>query len=530
MDAVEREELRAKELDYARHGGIATIALSGLTVIVLGLGRAFGFIVLPMIVPIMALAILLYGVVVYSLARRSIYSPLLSYSVTTAATLGLTLGLGFISSAIRQPFFLIYVYIIAHPARCLGLRNGLYAMILTNAAYLVMLLVTQGPNPESQWGLELSRLAFLDVIGAMLIMDSEKMLRRMRQLRGVMRKVEQGDYTVRTGDTEKDELGFSSLTLNRMVETQAKLIRTIAETAHGLNDMSTQIAATAGELANSVSEIVRTTQQVTAGTNEQFTQLDKAINAGKSLGSISFDVVNNIKNVEEFSVGVADSAQNALKQSDVIVANISGIGTRYEYLVGLVSNLQNTSVAINKIVETINAISEKINILSLNASIEAARAGEFGRGFSIVADEIKRLADNTQQSATEIGTIINEMSGSVRTVAESGEEVKRAIEGGSVEIRSTTELLNSISSKVIELNSAIADMKQRVSTQEKEVTGLIAQVESSFGISKENASAAEEILASLEEQSAATEQFSATSEELVGVANRLADLVKQFKV
>ena len=196
----------------------------------------------------------------------------------------------------------------------------------------------------------------------------------------------------------------------------------------------------------------------------------------------------------------------------------------------LMAQLQDTSYAISKIVKNIDAIAEKINILALNASIEAARAGEYGRGFSIVADEIKKLADSSQGSASEIAKIIKQMVESQQTVAESTEEVNTAIKNGSVVIKSTADALTDISSKVLELNTAIKNIKEVIATEEEEITSMIKQIESSHTISEENSTAAQQILASIQEQSAASQEFSASSKELVSMANKLKEMVQRFTV
>jgi len=314
------------------------------------------------------------------------------------------------------------------------------------------------------------------------------------------------------------------------LETESKMIKVIGETVNSLTDMSKQVASTANEIASSISEIAQTTQMMNSGITEQFNELEKTITRTKSLEQASYDVVNNVKKIESFSLSVSESASNAIEQSDVVTSNIELIGKRYAYLTSLLTKLQDVSTTINKIIKTMDSISEKINILSLNASIEAARAGEFGRGFSIVADEVKKLADSSQESASEIGKITREMMDSINTVTESTEEVNKAITNGTVVIKSTVESLKGISNMVLELNTAIKNIKDMISQEEGEINDIVRRVESSHSISKDNTAAAEQILASVEEQSAASEQFSATSEQLVAVSKKLKEMIQNFKI
>ncbi|MGB3340025.1 MAG: methyl-accepting chemotaxis protein [bacterium] len=529
MDIIKEEE-RIKGRDFSLKGSISTMAFCFLLEIIFILGHIFKFLVMPAIIPIIALAVFIFGFVLYSLLKKNIYSPAMPFLITAVTALLLSIALGYIDPVIRVPFFLIFFYIIIHPAVFLGRKNGLFAIVMVDLSYLVMILMTRSQYPWLDINLEILKLVLLTFIGLLLVSDFDKILQRIRAMRVAATKAEQGDLTVEITDNETDELSFLARSYNRIIQSEAELIRLVKNIVDSLIDMSQQIASTADEMAGASSEIVHTTQKMTEGINEQYNELDRTITIGKNLSEVSFEVVSNVKKIEEFSFGVSDSASSAIGQSEVIINNIELIGKRYDYLTTLMTKVQEISLAINKIVNTIDAIAEKINILSLNASIEAARAGEYGRGFSIVADEIKKLADSSQESASEIGRIIKEMMASIKTVTESTEEVNTAISDGSIVVKSTADAMKVISNNVIELNSAIKNINEMIAKEEEEITNIIKQVEGSHSISRDNSAAAEQILASIQEQSAAAQEFTATSQELVIVSTRLKEMVKKFNV
>ena len=529
MDII-KEEQRTKGRDFASKGSISTMAFCFLLEIIFILGYIFRFLVLPVIVPMIALGVFVFGLVLYYLCKKNIYSPVMPFLITTVTTLLLSTALAFIDPSVRVPFFLIYFYIIIHPAVFLGKKNGLFAIAMVDLSYIVMIIMTHAQYPWLDINLEILKLVLLTFIGLLLVSDFDKTLIRIREMRVAAARAEQGDLAIEISDTETDELSFLAKSFNRIIQSEAELIRLVKDIVDSLIDMSQQIASTADEMAGASSEIVHTTQKMTEGINEQYNELDRTITIGKNLSEVSFEVVSNVKKIEEFSFGVSDSASSAIGQSEVVINNIELIGKRYENLTTLLTKVQEISLAINKIVKTMDAIAEKINILSLNASIEAARAGEYGRGFSIVADEIKKLADSSQESASEIGRIIKEMMESIRTVTESTEEVNRAISDGSIVVKATTDAMKVISNNVLELNTAIKNINEMIAKEEEEITNIIKQVEGSHSISKDNSAAAEQILASIEEQSAAAQEFTATSQELVTVSSRLKEMVKKFKV
>ncbi len=525
-----KQEIREKEKHFSIKGTKATMTFCVMIAIILLFGNIFQFLIVPLTSLIILAIVFFFGYILYTLCKRNIFSPIMPYAITTVTTLVLTTALGTINPAMRIPFFLLYFYIALQPALLLGRINGLFAIVIIDISYIIMVLSTQSQYPNTNLGIEATKLIFFTFISLLLLLEFDKNLRRIQKIRRLAARAEEGDLTERIVDSEKDEISFLAQGCNRLLETESKIIKTIIEIVNSLSGMGDQMASTANEIASSTSDILQTTKKMTKGINEQFNGLDKTITTGKSLSEVSFDVVSNVKKIEDFSVGVSETASSAINQSDVVISNIELIGKRYDNLTALMTKLQEISSTINKIVNTIDSIAEKINILSLNASIEAARAGEYGRGFSIVADEIKKLADSSQESASEIGRIIKDMMESINTVTESTEDVNKAINNGSVVVKSTADSFKDISNKVIELNTAIKNIMKVISKEEAEITTIIKQVEDSHGISKENATAAEQILASIQEQSAATQEFSAASQELVSVSNKLKEMVQKFKV
>ena len=122
------------------------------------------------------------------------------------------------------------------------------------------------------------------------------------------------------------------------------------------------------------------------------------------------------------------------------------------------------------------------------------------------------------------------MMESIKTVSETTSEVNKAIDDGTIVVKSTADSLTGISNHVLELNQLIRNIKDMISKEEGAITNIIQQVEVSHNVAKENSAAAQQILASIQEQSAATEEFSAASEELLSVLNRLKEITQKFKL
>uniref|UniRef100_A0A7C4TBH1 Methyl-accepting transducer domain-containing protein n=1 Tax=candidate division WOR-3 bacterium TaxID=2052148 RepID=A0A7C4TBH1_UNCW3 len=528
---MEKDEIQKMEISYAKTGGLSIIFFCILIEIVFLIGWLLKFMLVPGILPVIIGVLLILGIIIYLLSRKNFYSPIMSYIVTTVTALILTICLGFVKPEIRTPFFLIYFYIVLHSAYSLGIKNGLYTIIFIDTAYAIMTILTKNLYSESNPGLEFTKLILFTIINFLIVIEFDRNILRLRRLREVLQHAEKGEFSGRFVDENRyDEIYFLGKCVNNLLEFLLKMAKSIGEISQNLNNISTQMASVANEISTSVSEVDTTTRKMAEGVNQQHRQLDKSINISKSLNEINLKVVNSIKLVAGQSSKFLTNLTDVLNKSDQINKNIEIIGERYEYLIGLMAKLQDVSNTISTIIETINNISEKINILSLNASIEAARAGEYGRGFSIVADEVKKLADSTQNSATEIDKIIKEMTDSIRIVSESSEAVKKVINEGSFVVKATAESLTEISSGVNELNNAVKEITEVITHEGKELENMIKQVEESFIISRENSEAAEKILAALEEQAGAVEEFAGVSQNLLSLVNQLKEITKILKL
>jgi methyl-accepting chemotaxis protein len=523
-------ERREKARDYTVKAGIATMALCAVMAVGMLAGRRYGFLSLPTVVFFWLAAGFGSALAVFLLSRQNIFHYGMSFVMTTSNSLILSYAMSFIDPGLRTPFFLFFFYIVLHPAMLLGTTNGLWALFLVDASYLAMVFLTRAVHPGTAIGLEAIRVVFFTAISGMLMADLQRNLTRIGNIRRLLGRAEGGDLTPRAADREKDEIHFLGVSLNNLLENEIRIIGLITESVQALVGMAQQISSTAGELTGSITEIVKTTHEMTDNVKVQRSEMAATLETAGSLGEISRLSVEQSGRAEHFSGAVSGTAASAIGQSDEASRTIGLIRERYQVLAGQVRRFQESSAAINRIVESINAISSQINILSFNALIEATNAGEHGRGFSVVADEIQKLAKSTQSSAAEIGKLMADMNATLASIITGADDVDRAIGGGDVQIRAAAASLKDISSRVIELAAAVRAINQMTGREGKDVDKIVRQAGTADGLSRENAAAAERILAALEEQSAASQEFTAMSQELVAVSSNLEGMVRKFKI
>jgi methyl-accepting chemotaxis protein len=374
---------------------------------------------------------------------------------------------------------------------------------------------------------------------------------------------------------EVEDLGTS---LNTMVGGMSNLISEVRETADSVAGASSQLTGAAEQAGDATEGIALTSQQVAKGAQDQATSVqasNELINdLAKGLTKINkgsveqTESVNEAKNivskVAEATQSVADNAAvgtegaraadeaaaNGLKVVQETVEGMNRISDAVESVSTRVTGLGEQSAEIGKIVAVIDDIAAQTNLLALNAAIEAARAGEQGRGFAVVADEVRQLAERVTQATTEIAGLIENVQTSVEQSVKATAEGSELVVQGSELANQAGSALEQIIESVSEVTNQIATIAGSSSEVRSSSDEMIATVDAVENVANRNVTAAEEMgknaeevtasmdgiaalteesSASAEEASASTEELSAQVEEVVASASTLSDLAQGLR-
>jgi len=396
--------------------------------------------------------------------------------------------------------------------------------------------------------------------------------------------VAQGDLTVQFRPlSEDDELGSA---INRMIESLRIMITEVQENANSVGLASNQLSAAAEQAGAATNQITSTIQQVAQGTSQQTNSINETASSvdqmaraieGVAKGAqeqaaavaessqvtaqMSATIQQVAANAQAGAKGANDAAQTAKSGAVIVEKNLEGMSLIKEK-VGLsaqkVEEMGVRSDQIGMIVETIDDIASQTNLLALNAAIEAARAGEHGKGFAVVADEVRKLAERTATATKEISELIEEVQATVTEAVgamdESADEVERGVsqagEAGKA-LESILEAVEQVNQQVEEITAAAEEMEassnelvgamdsvsaiveeNTASTEEMSAgsTQVTQAIENIASISEENSAATEEVSASTEEMSAQVEEVSASSAALAEMAQALLDIVARFNL
>ncbi|HRE25740.1 MAG TPA: methyl-accepting chemotaxis protein [Anaerolineales bacterium] len=297
---------------------------------------------------------------------------------------------------------------------------------------------------------------------------------------------------------------------------------------------------------------------VARGAQDQAAAVGKVAAISERLSSAIAQVAGNAQTVTRDAASAAQAAQTGARTVSDTIHGMDAIKAKVGVSASKVRDMGQRSDQIGAIVETIDDIASQTNLLALNAAIEAARAGEHGKGFAVVADEVRKLAERASSATKEIGGLI---SGMQRTVA----EAVRAMDEGAVEVENgataanqagaalsdilkaaqavqeqaaaaldASDRMGTLSAQLVEATEAVsAVVEENTAATEEMAAGsaeIVQAIEGIASVSEENSAAVEEVSASAEEMTAQVEEVSASAQSLAGMAEQLQRVVGQFQL
>ncbi|MEN0106121.1 MAG: methyl-accepting chemotaxis protein [Pseudomonas sp.] len=324
-------------------------------------------------------------------------------------------------------------------------------------------------------------------------------------LKTVLRRVERiasGDLSHDIETRRGDELGQLQTSMQNMTLGLRDLIG-------GIRDGVTQIASAAEQLS-------AVTEQTSSGVNSQKVETDQVATAMHEMTATVQEVARNAEEASEAAKAADSEARNGDRVVGEAVAQIERLASAVGDSTDAMNGLKRESDKIGSVLDVIKSVAQQTNLLALNAAIEAARAGEAGRGFAVVADEVRSLAQRTQQSTEEIEELISGLQSGTQQVANTLEN-SRDLTNSSVELtRRAGESLGSITRTV----SAIQAMNQQIATAAEEQTAVAEEINRSV-LNVRDVS---------EQTAAASEETAASSVELARLGGHLQSLVQRFRV
>jgi len=355
----------------------------------------------------------------------------------------------------------------------------------------------------------------------------------IRRLTSAGSRISRGDLSediVLKKSSFPDETSDLAIAMNEIQESLRALVGDFRSIAFKVASSAQNLSGTSQEVSASSLQVARTVDQISKGAETQAEMVEESNRLFREVAMSINLVASSAKKVAVSAHQTVETANSGSALAGESLGSIRQVLAEVEssgqQMVNFVAQLQN----ISKFVEVINSIAQKTNLLALNATIEAARAGEYGRGFNVVAEEIRKLADSTTISADEITRLVVTIREEGQQVQSSMAQVIEEMESGREAVDRTNQAFTAITQNAVGTRTkanSIAELAEQQIASAERITRAIDEIDK---VVSENAAATEQVSAATQEQSASMEELAQSAKDLSKMSEAMLQIVKQFKL
>lgn len=338
-----------------------------------------------------------------------------------------------------------------------------------------------------------------------------------------------GDLTSRVDIQSKDEIGMIASSFNTFVEKVQIIVREVSESVEAVSSSSEELVATTAQVSTASDEVAKVIEEIAKGASDQAEDTAAGAQSAVDLGllieeeiTLIQDIGNESQNVKEL-VTQGFSTIGLLNQISLENEQVT------EKVYETVQETNERALKIREASEMIMNIADQTNLLALNAAIEAARAGDAGRGFSVVADEIRKLAEESTNFADNINDIIMDLKVKMSDAVEAMEKAKQIVKKQSDSVTHTESMFSGISDSVETMGVSISQLEKSADSMNQKKEEVLSTISNLSAISEENAAGTQEASASVEEQTASLLEIVKASENLSRQAEEIQTNINRFK-
>ncbi len=401
-------------------------------------------------------------------------------------------------------------------------------------SFLGMVLLTAAidfiPEDNVNWRI----VAFVFVLLCYFVLGNHIINRLLLKQIGpfieVSKRISQNDLTLSMQVDMNNEFRVLGESVEKMLSNLRIILQENLAASEQLALAAADMSGMVQETSAAAEQVTNTMDQMTRDTEEQFENINLSVLASQQMSETAQQVAAEAQRAASYSSQAAERAQKGEQFIGQVHAMINQLQETVDSSAEVVRRLGTRSTEIGKIVDVMRGISRQTNLLALNAAIEAARAGEHGRGFSVVADEVRVLAEQSTNSAIQIVALVNEIQTETKAAVEAMEIGTRMVDDATTLAISAKEAFNAITQSVNQTVGTIHEIAAASQEQAASSEEMTTTMQTVAHISQQNVTGAKQVAAATEEQKSNMQKLAESSSNLVEMAELLTGLVGRFKV
>jgi methyl-accepting chemotaxis protein len=358
---------------------------------------------------------------------------------------------------------------------------------------------------------------------------SRKLMQTIRPLAEATSIISEGDLTRHVAVVSRDELGELAEAFNRMVVNLRQIVLEVKSTSEQVTTQALALSTSAEEMHSSTGEIAGTVEQIAKGAEHQAGLVEQVSKLIREMAGAINEIAARAKSAAEAASEAGYTAQTGGKSAREAMGKMKEVFAIIEASAQSVRGFSEKTQQIGTIVDVITKIAQQTHLLALNAAIEAARAGEAGGAFSVVAEEVRKLATEAGTSAEKIAQIIREIRAENAKVVEAMEVATREVSGGREALTFTGQALEEIVKVVLDEVRKVQEISGLTQQQTQGAEALVKTIDEIAKVAEDNAASSEEASAATTEQTASMDHMAESAQQLSALADKLRNLVARFR-
>ncbi|HKM04350.1 MAG TPA: methyl-accepting chemotaxis protein [Lachnospiraceae bacterium] len=330
--------------------------------------------------------------------------------------------------------------------------------------------------------------------------------------------------------SRKDEIGILSRSLQNITGSIRGIVGDISNSSEQLAAASEELTATSQQSASTSEEVSTSIEEIAKGAFDQAKYTEDGSMKANTLGEAIEKDQNHVKSLNEMIKKVVEALSNGLVQIEYLYEKTVQNNEASKNIQEVILKTNKSSNRIGEASQVISSIAEQTNLLSLNAAIEAARAGEAGKGFSVVAEEIRKLAEQSASSTKEIDEMVSDLQKNSQDAVKTIEEMSTIIEEQTESVHENKRSYLAIEEAIGAAETAVIQLNSSGEEMEKMKAEILDSLHNLSSIAEENSAATQQVTAAMEEQTASVEEIANSSEALASLAQDLQTIIAKFSL